>query len=681
MTQAKVFTFCMIVGLAGCAGASAGDDDPGNPNPGGPGGPTDPGGPGGSGDPGHPNPPPHVEPTYPTQHPRIYISAHKDRLQQSLSSGRAAATRFRTVVDGWLGGNMYWGAEAWHPALLGAVTGEPKYCTKAVAVVEAQVASAESAIASGGRPAVANDSYLDVGGMIGDVALVYDWCHANLSANQKARWLAYANQAVWNVWHPNQARWGNNTFTWSGWSVDNPSNNYYYSFLRATMLLGLAAKGEDPQADGWIDQFREVKVLGQLIPTFDEDLVGGGSREGTGYGVAMRGLWRLYDIWKSTTGEDLGALTDHTYSSMLSFIHQIVPTLDRFAPTGDQSRDSTASLFDYQRNYLQGLIALHRQTPLAGAAQALLAACSVPKMSQQFMAVDDYLYDNDVPATSLDGLGRTYYAPGIGELYTRSGWDKHATWVNLIAGPYTESHAHQDQGSLMIYKDGWLSYDAVVDSRSGLRQETNAHSLVRVDSGGAAVRQIASTHAQLVALHAGSGWVHAAADTTAAYNGNSAISKMQREIVVLEPDVVVVYDRVVTAPGTTQVWQLATPRAPSISGSTATISGAQTMTVRRLAPAGASSSSFSFTGDSSGDYNGGYRLDATISGGDRRFLHVLSIGGAATSATASGESTVTVALSNGKTATVAFNRDAVGATLTYGGAPVTLGAGVDQMPE
>jgi hypothetical protein len=42
--------------------------------------------------------------------------------------------------------------------------------------------------------------------------------------------------------------------------------------------------------------------------------------------------------------------------------------------------------------------------------------------------------------------------------------------VNLIAGPYTPSDAHEDQGSLMIYKDGWLAYDVVV------KQETTAHS-------------------------------------------------------------------------------------------------------------------------------------------------------------------------------------------------------------
>jgi hypothetical protein len=51
------------------------------------------------------------------------------------------------------------------------------------------------------------------------------------------------------------------------------------------------------------------------------------------------------------------------------------------------------------------------------------------------------------------------------------------------------------------------------------------------------------------------------------------------------------------------------------------------------------------------------------------------------SATASGDSTVTVVLANGTTVKVAFNRDAIGATLTYGSTTTTLSSGVDVLPD
>jgi hypothetical protein len=621
-------------------------------------------------------------PVFPTAHPRIFLTPNRARLTAALSAGTPAATRFKSIVDQWMGGADLWGFSAWNAALIGQLTNNATYCTKAVATIETQVSTAEGKIAAGQAPAVAADSYLDVGDMIGDLALVYDWCFNQVTAAQRTRWLAYADQAVWNVWHASTAKWGNTTIPWTSWSTDNPMNNYYYSFLRATMLLGLAAKGEDSQADAWITEFHDTKLMNQLMPRFNADLVGGGSREGTGYGVAMRRLFELYDLWQSTTGENIGTATPHTRQSMLSALHQLVPTLDRFAPTGDQSRDSTASFFDYQRHYLQELIQMFPGDRLAPRAKTLLQASSLPTMSSGFMAVDDFLYDNAAVAAQPVDLNTTYYASGIGELYARSGWDKHATWINLIAGPYTEDHAHQDQGSLMIYKDGWLAYDSVIDSHSGLTQDTTAHSLVRITSGGAPVRQVVGTKPQLSSLHQGPRYTYASADLTSAYNGNSAVQKVQREVVYLQPDVVVVFDRVQSAAGTTQTWQLASPVAASISGTLATIaSSGHALKVQQIA--GGSMSVTPFTSVSS-DYSGGFRLDETMSGGDNRYLHVLSIDGAASSVTPVGGGAtpgVTIAMSNGHTATVTFVRDNPGATLVLDGTTTSLAAGLDRLPE
>jgi hypothetical protein len=647
-----------------------GGDMGGNPtNPTDPGAPTDPG--------------VITTPVYPTAHPRIYLTPNRSRLTAALNSRTTAATRFKSIVDSWLGGNNIWGFAAWNAALLSQLTGNTAYCTKAVSTVEAQVVAAEAKIAANQAPAVAGDSYLEIGEMIGDLALVYDWCFNQVTSAQRTRWLRYANQAVWNVWHNTQAKWGNATIPWTGWATNDPYNNYYYSFLRATMLLGLASKGEDPQADTWITQFRDAKITNQLIPAFNAELVGGGSREGTGYGVAMRRLFELYDLWKSTTTEDLATRTTHARQSMLVMLHQLVPTRDRVAPTGDLSRDSTAAFFDYHRNYIQELIQTFPTDPLSQRAKSQLAGSSLPQMGSAFMLAYDFLYDNSmVTAAPIDGLNTTYYAHGIGQLYTRSGWDTHATWVNLLAGPYTQSHAHQDQGSLMIYKDGWLAYDAVIESHSGLTQETTAHGLVRITSGGQPVRQIANTISRLTALHQGPGYTHAAADLTPAYNGNAAVQKVQREMVYLLPDVVVVFDRVQSAGGTTQTWQLVSPAAASISGATATIAAAgHTLKVQKMS--GGTMSVTSMPSVNS-DYSAGFRLDETMAGGDNRYLHVLSIDGAVSSTTSAGDATrpgVTVNLSNGRRATVTFARDTAGATLVLDGVTTTLGASVDSLAE
>jgi len=618
-------------------------------------------------------------PDHSSEHPRIYLPANHDRLAAALTSGQPAAMRFLDTIDRWTAGEDIYGVEGWQAALVGQLTGDPRYCAAAVREVDANVLAELALIHANKRPVVASDDYLRVGDTVGDLALVYDWCYTAIPGDRRAAWLAYADQSVLNIWNHQGARWGGKPYPWDGWATDDPSDNYYYSFLRATMLVGLSTHGDWRDGDSWVTDFHDTRFLGALVPAFDTDLVGGGSREGTGYGVSMRDLFHLYDLWAGTTGEVLADRTPHTRASMLSFIHQTVPTLDRIAPTGDQSRDATAMFFDYHRNYLQELIALFPSDPLAPRAQALLASSTLPLMANKFMYVFDFLYPNtDVPASTLDGLGTAYYAPGIGELYARSGWDKHATWINLIAGSFTESHAHQDQGALMIYKDGWLAYDAVVDSKSGLTQQIDTHSTVRIVDGGATVEQQRDTDPALIALHRGDGFLYAVADLTPVYDHSPVVQKVQREILYLEPNAIVVYDRVATRAGSQQVWQLVSPAAPAIAGSRTTFAAAgHTLAVERVAPAGAAATKHDFSRDS--DFTGGFRLDETMAGGDNRFLHVIWLDGSVDNVTA-GTDGAAISV-DGKAVAVQFNRDGVGGSLSINGTSTTLGLGVDTLPE
>jgi hypothetical protein len=366
-------------------------------------------------------------------------------------------------------------------------------------------------------------------------------------------------------------------------------------------------------------------------------------------------------------------------------MHQIVPTLDHVPPTGDHSRDAKAELFDYHRNYLQTLISLFPSDPLAGRAKAMLAASSLPEMENRFMFVYDFLYPNrDVAPTELAGLGTAYHAPGIGQLYARSGWDKSATWVNLIAGPYTESHAHQDQGSFLLYKGEWLAYDPNVETSSGLRYENDLHNLVRITDDGETVEQHEPSTSEVLALAQGDGWFHTAVDSTGSYDGNDRVTRVQREVVFLEPDVVVVFDRVASAAGTQQIWQLSSPFTPVIAGSRATFAGeAHTLRVERVASPTVSTAARDWA-QLDDDFHGGHRLDETATGGTNTYLHVLWTDGAATAVTrddADGRIGATITLAGGGTATVRFSATGVDGTLELGGDSFALDAGVATLPE
>ncbi len=624
--------------------------------------------------------------------PRVLVSdaATLNRYRALINGQAAAAVRFKSLVDAEVAGSRAYDFKPWYAALMGKITGVANYCTFAVSRTETFVASEEALINANQRATVAGDSYLEVGPVIGNVALVYDWCRDSMTAAQRTRWANYANQAVWNVWNHNQARWGSTTYAWSGWSVDNPANNYYYSFLEATMLLGLATYGENPQAQGWIEKFRNEKIANQLMVVFNRDLVGGGSREGTGYGTAMKNLWRLYDWWERSTGERIATMTPHTLASMTHLMHQITPTLDRLAPTGDHARDSTATLFDYHRDYLQELIRLFPGDRQAGIAKTLLANSSVPRMANSFMYYSDFLYDHsDVAARPLADLSTAYWGSGTGQFAMRSAWTRDAAFANFICGPYSESHAHHDQGSFVVFKGNWLAYDSNVASASGIEQAESLHNLVRIEQNGSVITQReGAPQCQMLALAENANYAYGVARVTPIYGGKAGVVKVEREFLFLKPGTFVVFDRVQSSgTGMRRVWTMNTPVTPTVNGDAFSIvNGANRLDVTRLSPSGLSTQVVPWAGASG--VRSGSRVDVADSTGDASaFLHVLGTDGSVLSSArsdASGQTGAQVAMSNGRTATVRFNatgtggtleiRDASGAVLSTGALPTTVQA-------
>ena len=621
-------------------------------------------------------------------HPRILLANDPGlaRLETQLQGNEAAARRFRDIVISQMSGGDNYGFEPWYAALMFRLTGEQAYAAYAVAQTDAAVAAEEMLIAQDMRANVGGDSYLEVGRIVGNVALVYDWCFERLTPAQRSRWLTYSNQSVKNVWNHRSASWGSKTYAWTGWSVDNPSNNYYYSFLRATMLLGLASHGENAQSQTWLDTFRIAKLEKQLFPTFNRDLAGGGSREGTGYGTAMRGLFQLLDWWERSTGERLAERTPHTLASMAHMMHSTVPTLDRLAPTGDHARDATAALFDYHRDYLLELMALFPKERLSGTAKAFLAASSVPNMKHGFNAYIDFLYgDSHVAAQPLADLSTTYWGSGTGQLMMRSAWKPEATYANFICGPYTESHAHRDQGSFVLYRNGWLLNDANMQSKSGIEQGEELHNQLRFDIAGVAVKQSNGAGCKLTALVDNPLFTYAAGRITGAYDGRVVIKKVEREFLFIKPDTLVLLDRSTAAPGTRRIWTLNLPPSPSgpaVSGDHLRFGeGVKRLDIDRLAPLGIPSEVIPWK-SLGGNVQSGWRIDAVDNNASGEpFLHVIGTAGSVASAArvdGPGQMGVRVRLTDGREAVVRFGIESSGGSLTLIGAKTSDGAQGDK---
>jgi hypothetical protein len=482
------------------------------------------------------------------------------------------------------------------------ITGQAQYCTHAVQVAEAQVAAAEAAMAAAQRPTIAGDSYLEVGPRLAEVALAYDWCASFTTPAQRTRWAAYAEQAVFNVWNPSRAQWGGRPFTWSGWSINDPGNNYHYSFIQATMYWALASNSTT-----WRDFLTNTKL--PTLQSFYATLVGGGSREGTGYGTAHKNLFPLYRVWRDSTGTDLANANSHLTDTISYWIHATVPTFDRFAPIGDQSRNSVPELYDYHRQLMLEARRMSTNAAARDNASWWLGRISVPRMTQGGNFKHDLLPAGGagVPATAL-----VYHATGVGRLFARTSWNSNATWLAFGAGPYDQSHAHQDQGGFTLFEADWLAVSENIWSHSGIQGGTEVQNVLRFTQNGTVIRQREPTLSTMTITGTGPGGeVHAVANLTPAYGGQAAVQSWMRGI-DFAAGKLTVHDTFSVAANTTATFEINVPVQPVISGRTAS---AGRLRVNVVSPADATLTAVNWTTVDS-DFNKGWRIDVRGTGNE-----------------------------------------------------------------
>jgi hypothetical protein len=528
---------------------------------------------------------------------------------------------FRRWVDSAVSGSPGYAFAAGDAALLYRLTQKQAYCELAVRMVEQQVASAEAAIAGGGRPEISGDSYLEVGPRIADLSLTMDSCKTDLDDATRQRWSAYAEHAVWNVWNHASAQWGGRAHPWTGWSVDNPGNNYYYSFVEATLYWALASG-----SGKWMTFLRDEKL--PPLQAYYAKLPGGGSLEGTGYGAAHMRLFPLYRLWRDATGQDLANANPHANDSIPYWVHATVPTLDRFAPIGDQSRSSVPELYDYHRRVVLEARQLSADEDNRALASWWLGNIALQEMSG-FNSVAGLLPSGDAGAAPA---ALFHHATGTGHLFARSGWDKDAMWLAVVAGPYNESHAHQEHGGFTLFARDWLAVTQNIWSHSGIQQGTETNNVLRFERSDTEARQCMSPQGDRVVHQCespgsaatlrvedrGGGSLAIDTDLTGVYGGNPAVKSWQRRF-EFGGRTLRVSDRFALGAGTRAVFQVNVPAQPRIQGNEA-IAGR--LRIRVLEPANATLSVHDWRTVDAQEFRRGWRLDAV--GGTSSYVVELS---------------------------------------------------------
>jgi hypothetical protein len=428
-----------------------------------------------------------------------------------------------------------------------------------------------------------------------------------------------AEMTLSNLWTPaGNVTWdGTHYFERNQWAVNDPGDNYHYHFLRATMLWALASRNQT-----WFD-FLQTQKFGPLID-YLYDLPGGGSREGTGYGVEHKTLFESFIYWKASTGEDLAAMTSHPRDSIDYWIHATVPTLDRYAPIGDQSRCSYSWLFDYYKNLVHKAVVLNPGTDQSKRGvwwlqNIWLHPCydtnSVNHLIYAFNFKDDLLESPDTPVAPTD---LAYYASGTGHFFARSSWDTTATWLSFVAGKYDQSHAHDDQGSFSFFKKDWLAVTSNIWSNSGLEGNrlsgmlgVEGHNVIRFVKNGSAIPQNESTTVQSsMSYTSNDGGVNVHGELTNAYSVHSSDVQSWTRDLEYQGDILRVHDLCTVAPGVQPVFQVHVPAAPVIQTDGSIIAGGL-----RIVPLSPLHAAFVSMPAVNSDFLAGYRIELTADAG------------------------------------------------------------------
>jgi hypothetical protein len=518
-------------------------------------------------------------------HPRIYLTPEKlARLKARAKSSNFRWTQLRDEA-------LTPDAEIHAKALVSLVSDQPSRCREAIA---------------GALQLMKDPGNWSTKG--GDLALVYDWCHAQLSADDRTTFLDYLNQ------------WAEDALADPGDGIPGWGNywpRYGYSFA----LIGLATYGDHPGAGKWLDDYRHRRFRDHDLPLLKRIAEGGGWPEGMIYDwIANWPRVKALEAWRTATGEDLFRSTAWFRNRLPYILLHRWPGLDeqwgyRFHPylsTGDTERHR-GSMANYERIMALILIERFPGNAIARQLQAYLAAPPTGN-SMSFLYHEEFLWFNPDQPTSTPRL-LSHHARDLGSIFLRSDWPdgkadtkSSATYITFQAGNHFSYHQHYDQNSFTLFKHGDLTLDSGVYSGDGRSNHdvnyyvrTIAHNTLVVynpvedfsaarpdassNDGGQRTMAPATRSPQTIdyydqhaaQYHTGEvlryedapRYTYALGDAARAYNnpaynqamdgglsGNVAkVSRFQREFVYLRPetpggaDFVVIYDRVgVTQP-------------------------------------------------------------------------------------------------------------------------------------
>lgn len=515
-------------------------------------------------------------------HPRLWLgdTATMTRLKTAATSNSAEWVALKNFCDTQTTSSWdYQGAETYHyianfalcyrvTLALSGASAAAGYGQKAVDALKAAVTD------NSGQSVLSNTNYSRDSGygirnFVPTLALAYDWLYdyPGLSAADKTT--ITTRIGAWLNWYKAS---GYCNFENANCTPVQTSN-YHAGFMLASVLAGIALDNDStaaPLGDG-------TALFNDAVSYFDSKLSGGHWPEGWNYGA---GAYQRYLMAASAlqryTGNAAYAGSSWLNDNVLFKMNALTPSGQFFYDDGAWT-GNTVGTPNADDMMVAG--ALYGWSSFNGrVAKAYLDLAGVAPTSGEWTAF--LFYDPTSTPADFSAATKSHLASGFGLVTMRSSWQtdtasSKGSWASLVAGPYLSGQGAQepDSGHIELYRGSPLLINAGIQLYNPANQtDTSSKNTFTLEN-----RADTTYSGQAFALTSGcpnpngndpigitryadfGSYVFASGEFSAAYQilsggncgGATGVSWLQRNMVYLRPDIVVVYDQVKKQSGRT----------------------------------------------------------------------------------------------------------------------------------
>jgi hypothetical protein len=438
--------------------------------------------------------------------------------------------------------------------------------------------------AKGGKDVVTHDSGYGIRTFGAYAALGYDWLRDAPGMDQQLKMHALERLAQWLAWYRAE-----------GYLRDRPTANYYWGYLTTLAFAGLAAAGDSPVADAWLGEAREA-LAGAVLPTFRDELAGGGWPEGWQYGeyTAVE-IALVARAFKTAAGLDVVGQLPWLSQMVTYHAHALLPdgrSVYDGGTWGEHPAKPSAAGLAAAVVALEGV-----DDARVGEARWMMAHALPPLTREQ--AWVGLLADRPGARERSPRIeaSTSLHLSGQGLTFVRSSWSTDAVWTSFQAGPpLAEDHQDADQGHFELFRgsDGLL-----VDGGDSEGSATINHNTLLVDDGGrslnyppnqgvwgAKVRTTRFADDGVVAVAVGD--IGEAYAPSCAADGctKRSVRQIVRTFVFVRPSLLVLDDRItLERPEYDVTWAAHVTTVPRVSGAlVSAVVGQSRVDIRTLEP-------------------------------------------------------------------------------------------------